>query len=41
VVAPYLKMTFMVYTNYVPSFMLLSKSAQNCLFLRLLEALLM
>ena len=28
-------MTFMIYTNYVPSFMLLSKSAQNCLFLRL------
>ena len=28
-------MTFMVYTNYVPSFMLLSESTQNCLFLRL------
>jgi len=28
-------MTFKAYTNYVPSFMLLSQSAQTCLFLRL------
>ena len=33
--APNLKMNFGVYTNYVPSFMLLSQSAQTFLFLRL------
>ena len=31
--APYLKMTLMMYINYVPSFMLLLKSAQNKPFL--------